>query len=386
MIICHFCRDAWDDVQVMSRHHLALALSKHAPNIFVTEPGHLKNAFKSIKAFFQPSKVEMPHPNLMVPTLSPWYGKVYSKGNLHKIQLYRRMKRLKKIIHPMGHPLVLYIWHPCFEPYLGFLDESLVVFHIHDEFLLYGAKETEKRETENIEKSLLTQSDVVVVNGPVLARRKNLARTWVNCPSAVSYNLFAGNEIDLNLKPSEFPTEGLIAGYYGTFNSKFDFEFLLAVAQKLNNVRIVLAGCLAVSKQDHTLWQRILNLDNVFYLGHRSLAEIARYTWHTDVGIMCYRNEGWARYGFPIKLFEFLAAGKPVVATPLESMLEYKDYIDLRGHPEEFAVAIENNCRQVSTREKSRRIELAKMNSWEVRAQTVFDAIQKKLEEKNKFT
>ena len=379
MLICHFCRDAWDDLQVMSRHHLARALSRYAPNAFVTEPGHLKNALKSVRAFFEPTRVKMPHPNLIVPILSPWYGKVYSKGYLHQIQLHRRMKRLKKIVQPWSQPLVLYIWHPCFEPYLGFLEESLVVYHLHDEFLQYGAKESERRETERMEKILLSRADLLIVNGPVLARKKNLDRKWVNCPSAVAYSLFAGDEIDLTARPPEFLSDGPIVGYYGTFNAKFDFGFLLAVAQKLTDYRIVLAGCLNINDQDQALWQRIIDLDNILYLGHRRLDEIARYTWHTDVGIMCYRNTGWARYGFPIKLFELLAAGKPIVSTTLESLLEYKEFIDLRDNPEEFAAAVVNNCRDFSAQEKFRRIELAKMNSWEVRAQTVFDAIMQKL-------
>ncbi|MGB0631599.1 MAG: hypothetical protein ACPGRZ_12985 [Alphaproteobacteria bacterium] len=87
-----------------------------------------------------------------------------------------------------------------------------------------------------------------------------------------------------------------------------------------------------------------------------------------DVNIMCYRLDGgWWQAGYPLKMHEYLAVGKPVVSTGLHSILPFSEVIDIRADVEGWREALANALSGDAVGTVARRIEVARENSWDAR-------------------
>jgi len=79
---------------------------------------------------------------------------------------------------------------------------------------------------------------------------------------------------------------------------------------------------------------------------------------------MPYRQTNYTRYIYPLKLHEYLACGKPVVATPLENLREFADVLRFAETPAEWEAAVGAAVDDTSPSACARRIAVAQDNSW----------------------
>jgi len=138
----------------------------------------------------------------------------------------------------------------------------------------------------------------------------------------------------------------------------------------------VLSGMPADGLEDLKVFRA---LPNGFYIPGRPAHELPGYYDVVDVGLMAYRLQNWAPYIFPLKFFEFLAVGKPVVSSPLGSLDPYANFVRYAVGVEEWLVAIGDALQDSAPERIEERRRLARLNSWEQRARTVFDLIQDRL-------
>jgi len=78
----------------------------------------------------------------------------------------------------------------------------------------------------------------------------------------------------------------------------------------------------------------------------------------------------------PLKVLEYLAAGKPVVATPLPALRAYGPHVALASGPEAFAVAVEQALIEDSDGRRRLRMEFAGRHSWETRLEEVWGFVE----------
>jgi glycosyltransferase involved in cell wall biosynthesis len=78
----------------------------------------------------------------------------------------------------------------------------------------------------------------------------------------------------------------------------------------------------------------------------------------------------------PLKVLEYLAAGKPVVATPLPALCAYGPHVALASGPEEFAAAVELALAEESEVRRRSRAEFAGRNSWESRLEEICGLVE----------
>ena len=126
---------------------------------------------------------------------------------------------------------------------------------------------------------------------------------------------------------------GAISGY------KVDFELLRAIATAHPEWSIVLIG--SVGEGDPWTDAAMLRgLSNLHLLGPRPYATLPGYLKGFDVALLPNRINAYTDSMFPMKLFEYLAAGIPVVGVALKAVREYSDVIDLAPSPSVFIEAI----------------------------------------------
>lgn len=108
----------------------------------------------------------------------------------------------------------------------------------------------------------------------------------------------------------------------------------------------------------------IPDLPNVHRIGMRSVPELPGYLKGMDVCIMPYRLNETTRYIFPLKLFEYLATGKPIVGTPIPAVQKHAEHVYVASSNEEFVELTARALREDSDAERERRQHHAAAHDW----------------------
>ncbi len=218
------------------------------------------------------------------------------------------------------------------------------------------------------EEILVRQSDLVTVTASLLYDKWSpVARHCVLIRNAVDYKFFRehcspNSLLDDMARP--------IIGYYGALAEWVDFELLSFLAEARPNWNFVLIGDVFVND--------IAGLDkmqNVFMLGRWPYADMPRFLYHFDVCLIPFKLNNVTHAVDPVKFYEFVSAGKPIVSVPLKELKIYDDYIYFADQLEDFLkqteiALIENNFDSFN-----KRIELAQQNDWSNRFDTILSSI-----------
>lgn len=95
---------------------------------------------------------------------------------------------------------------------------------------------------------------------------------------------------------------------------------------------------------------------------------------------MCYKKTSYTNYIYPMKLHEYLACGKPVVATLLENLKEFESVLSFAGGIEEWIAKINQALTEINSKTHyERRVAVARNNSWEMRIETIHSIIRNKI-------
>ncbi|WP_096156588.1 glycosyltransferase [Bacillus sp. FJAT-45066] len=122
-----------------------------------------------------------------------------------------------------------------------------------------------------------------------------------------------------------------VLGFIGGIKPKLDFPLLIELMKQKQDWTLLLVG--PDGTNGNRDFQQLLSLPNVQYIGKVPPDEVPLYMNKIDIGLLPYKASEYNRAVFPLKLFEFLAAGKPVVGANLPSTKKYEqngvyEYID----------------------------------------------------------
>jgi glycosyltransferase involved in cell wall biosynthesis len=115
-------------------------------------------------------------------------------------------------------------------------------------------------------------------------------------------------------------------------------------------------------------------LPNVHMLGYRPYEQLPGVLRGADVAIVPYLLDGEMRSVFPMKIYEYLAAGRPVVTTPMETLADVPD-VAKAATAEEFAARIAEELAADSPQTRELRAQRARGHSWESRLDQVAEAL-----------
>ena len=215
------------------------------------------------------------------------------------------------------------------------------------------------------EETLVKASDwVLASSGPLYKRIHRSTQRVSLVPNAGEYEHFAQNNSDV---PAELANlKGVVIGYYGAISTWFDAEIIQYLASQRTEWNFVLIG----NTQGADL-ASIENLPNVFLLGEKPYSDLPAYLKRFDVAIIPFKKTPLTDATNPVKLFEYLSAGKPVVASDLEELNQYKDYVRLANTPPDWLQACEQALRATDAGQVQARQAFARMNTWEARFEFV---------------
>jgi glycosyltransferase involved in cell wall biosynthesis len=194
------------------------------------------------------------------------------------------------------------------------------------------------------------------------------------------YNVGSGIDIDMFdvQKRYSIPEElkGLktpVIGYVGALTSvRLDEEAFVRIAQQRPGWTMVLVGPEDDVFKNSTLHQ----MNNVIFCGRKDLKDIPAYINAMDVCLNPQVINDITIGNYPLKIDEYLAMGKPVVATQTIGMLPFEGYVYLAEPGGDYVALIEKALQTEEAKERQRRVTFARSHSWENILDNIYGAIE----------
>jgi glycosyltransferase involved in cell wall biosynthesis len=229
---------------------------------------------------------------------------------------------------------------------------------------------------ESAEKELVSRADIVFVTAPkLLETRREWNPNTHYLPNVADYDHFSKALDPATIIPADIeqipaPRIGFIGAISGY---KIDFDLIRFVAQSRPDWSIVLIGKIGEG-DPWTDSSTLSGLSNIYLLGPRSYMDLPGYLKAFDVALLPNRLNDYTESMFPMKFFEYLAAGKIVVSVDLLSLQEFKDTVLIAKTPAEFVKQIEAalDGKGLSL---EKRLELARAYTYESRTEKMMQLL-----------
>lgn len=164
-----------------------------------------------------------------------------------------------------------------------------------------------------------------------------------------------------------------VIGFTGSVEYRSDFELLKKVAEYHSDKTLVFVG--PVQTEEH-IQVGLDRLPNVRFVGPRHITELAAYLRLFSCVLIPYRKNTLTKSIYPLKINEYLAAGKPVIATHFsEDIYSFRDVAYIVDSHEEFLQAIDQAIAENDLNRMNARIAVAEQNTWTARVEQFWKII-----------
>lgn len=300
------------------------------------------------------------------PILPLRYNKLVNAINAFILRrwLARQAKRLG------FRDVVYWNFQPSF-PGLGrAVDPALSVYHCVDDFASvpywwHPGSAVRAREVE-----CCREADVILCTGRKLVEaRAHLNPNIYFVPEGADIGLFTTAALPETKVPDDIAQlPGNVIGYIGVIDFRLDVALIAHAARQHPDWSFALIGPV---KKDTDL-DVLHELPNVRFFGNRKIEELPAYIKAMDVCLIPYVLNDYTHHIFPLKLYEYMAAGKPIVATDMAEMRPYAgDEMTIVHGKDEFVAAIEDAIAHDSPERAAARQETARHESWDDRVEQV---------------
>ena len=262
---------------------------------------------------------------------------------------------------------ILWLLRPFHADQIGLYHEKLVVYHVTDaynNFPLIADKDAFRRDEE----ALLRRADVVIVTSPALLANKRPYNPHTYLVSnTVDYAGFQAALADPGRRlASADAIERPHIGYVGALNEKLDFDLLAHVAQARPAWQLLLVGTLDLTG-DPGKADALAALPNVHWLGRLPAPQVPDAIANMDVCLLPYERNEWTANIDSLKLYEYLACGKPVVSTDVPAARAFEPLVRITNDPALFVAAIEAALADNAPEVVAARQAAAASNTWDIR-------------------
>ena len=303
-------------------------------------------------------------------TFVPW-GQKFPFAN--RINSRFTGARIRRAARGLGGPRILWIYDPTAFELVGQAGEDLTVYDVVDDYAeQVGPDARRRRFVAAADEAAACRSQVVFATTTGLYERQlqrnpetHLVRNGAD---------FAHFSHTNGTAPEVRSFAGPVVGFAGNLTAeKVDFDLLEAVARARPEWSLVLVGPPAENARGQL--DRLGALDNVHALGFRPYEELPAYVSGFSVGVIPYRATAYTRNCSPLKVYEYLAAGKAVVASGVPELSGMEPDVTLADRPEAFVAAIESALAASSPEAVARRRATAEQNTWEARTERLLDLV-----------
>jgi glycosyltransferase involved in cell wall biosynthesis len=240
-----------------------------------------------------------------------------------------------------------------------------VIFDCMDD---HGGFSTNTKQALVTEDELVKGADLVITSSDLLEQRaKQVNPNTIKVKNGTEFEHFANPSRNGEL---DHLCDRPIIGYYGAISDWFDMEIVAHCARKRPGWCFVLIGA-TFGADLHP----VEGLENVHFLGEKPYNDLPGYLAYFDVCTIPFKIIPLTLATNPVKFYEYLSAGKPVVVVELPELVAYQEDCYLARNADEFLALLERAYGERDDEKKiERRIKMASENSWDSRVRGILES------------
>lgn len=392
-IIC-FSLSRWDSAISSPALSLAKVFAKNNRVFFVEHPFSWKDYYKEKKspqiisrkeALLKgkniysnppslPSSLTIVTPKLTIPINFLPPGFLYNAIADYNDKIV--LKAIRSVIKDFG--LKEYIYVNFFDPYFvqKLPDDIKPLRSVYQSMDDISQVAYSNRHGTRLEEKIIGNFDYTLCTSKELTRLKSpFSPNVFFHPNAADTDIFrrAATE-DLPRPPELSGITQKIIGYTGSIEYRSDFELLKKIAEHHKDKILFFVGPIQGNGPKEVGLDK---MPNVIFAGPRKITELPNYVRHFDCVLIPFRKTTLTRSIYPLKINEYLAAGKPVIATNFsEDIYSFHDVAYVVDTHEEFIATIDKAIAENNEERKQARMKVAGQNTWDARVARFWDIIE----------
>lgn len=176
-------------------------------------------------------------------------------------------------------------------------------------------------------------------------------------------------------EPSDLPhrvTKGRPRlGYVGFVTQRTDLKLLEYIAQQRPNYDLIIAGPMSAEQNIDNL----VRLPNVSYIGAIPYNEVPGFIQALDVCLLAHKDTQYSRAMSPLKLYQYLGAGRPIVSTRVAGVERFDGLVSIAETYSDFVACIDKNIQDDDESLQQKRIQVAKHDNWGKRTRDILEYV-----------
>ena len=385
-IIC-FSHTPWHGPWKASQQIMSL-LAESNRVVYVGPPAGMRDAVNSLQGRAKPLPVlERARPTLFIYHEPRVLARI--RGDRPQGWTYNRGAAWGRVTHTQYlarrlrfHSPILWIFDPTQAHAAGRFREKLLVYHMLDNYgeLFKPSGAAARAAIVHNEESMLERADVVfAVSRPLHDRCVRYNASSFLVPNGVNYERFQAT-IDSGALPADLQNiRRPIVGYVGVIQADLDFPLLHRIAEEVTDASLVFVGPEDLGS-DRPKFEALLTRRNVHYLGTKPVEDVPRYINACDVCILPCGEDRSAAESDQIKLYEYLACGRPVVSINLPCAQRFSGVVRIARNADEFMLHVKA-CLEEDPDSTEQRKRVASQHSWRHRVAAFSEVIVQKMED-----
>lgn len=224
----------------------------------------------------------------------------------------------------------------------------------------------------------LSDADIVLAtSNKILEDIQKIRRDTILVPNAVNVEDFQGSvvsglqedELEIVNHLIQLKSERkVIIGYYGALAEWVDFDMISEISSKVREWEFIFIG----QKYPEL---KLPKADNIHYFKRVRYESLPNIVSYFDVAILPFKMNDITESTSPVKIFEYMAALKPIVSTALPEVKQYNS-VYIANNTEEFTQHIKTCLHENNEGLRKRMIECSLQNTWQQRVELVVQALQ----------
>jgi len=234
-----------------------------------------------------------------------------------------------------------------------------------------------------LEKKLMQKADLVFTGGASLYKVKSIHNNNTFCfPSSVDVNHFMRARLALNDPPDQKEIKHPRLGFFGVIDERFDIELIAEAALLKPGWQFILVGPVVKIDKD-----TLPKMENIHYMGMKSYKELPEYISNWDIALVPFAINESTTFISPTKTPEYLAAGKQVISTGINDIVEKYEHLNMIHfvkNAQELINAGESILEKQNDTGWLKRVDsLLSKETWNLTWHKMNEIIKNKLENKN---
>jgi glycosyltransferase involved in cell wall biosynthesis len=243
------------------------------------------------------------------------------------------------------------------------------IYDITDDWTKFARSEKERQINVALDAKALELADhVIVCSQQLFADKNGRCKKLSLIPNGVDCDRYDPATLAKLEPPEELRSlRKPIVGYTGTLHSeRLDLNLLDAIAKQMPDVSFLFVGPIVVPPESIAKLKQRAHL-----VGPKPYSRLPEYIGTFDACMTPHLVDEFTESLDPLKLYEYMSTGKPIVSTPCAGFRDVEDMISIASTADDFCQAIKRELQEPNGERSRRRVEWARQHSWRSRVDEI---------------